>query len=108
MPKRIGGDGLLVEALARRFVPVALAAHDGTPKLRPAPQGADELAHSLAQGRVAEPELAMLRFHHLDEPLRKCHRRRIAALALPLDACEDQRRYGRKHRETTVQRVGYR
>ena len=56
------GDAVLIQAVARRLVPVRAAVHRRAPQLRPPGQRADQLAHGLAQRRIAEPEFAMLDF----------------------------------------------
>ena len=89
----------------RGLGPVPLARDGPTPQLGPPRERADQLAHGLAKARVAEAKLAMLRFHHRDEPLRKRHEI-VGALGTGLlepdkDKCND----GRQHGEPAIDRV---
>ena len=98
-------DVVFVQAFASRVRPLRPARRRPAPKLRPSRQHSDEFAHGLAEGRIAEPKLAMLAFHHFDESLRQRDRNAIALVAVPLKANQSQGHEGRKDRKAAVERV---
>ena len=85
MVQRIGADVVLVQALACRLAQSVAPRSPRHSSVRRASEPTS-LRTVLPERRIAEPELAMLGFHHLDEPLGQRHRHGIARLTVALPA----------------------
>src|SRR5215213_7924940 len=94
-----------MEALARRFVPIAFIRDRFAPESDAAGERSDELADFFAERRVTKAKSSMVRFHHLDEPLGECNGRSIALVAERLQPDERQTTQCPVTRESSVDRV---
>ena len=91
----------LVEAVTGGFPVVGRR----PPKVCPPRERSDEPPHGLAQSRIAEPELAMLGLHRLDEPLGQSDGHDIPGFAPCFQPYQHQRDDRRQHGEPPVERV---
>ena len=98
-PLHLGPFGRDPIAIRVGRMPAVRASDGRPPQLHAASKHADELAHCLAERRIAEAEFAMFAFQHLDEALGQRHGQVIPLFGVALETDENQRNDRRQHEQ---------